>query len=363
MIMSESILELKKLTKMYGRQKSVDEVSLKLPKGEFLSFLGPSGSGKTTTLNMIAGLTDPTDGEILLQEKPITALKTYKRNIGMVFQNYSLFPHMSVAKNIAFPLEMRRYSRSDVTDKVTRALDLVGLETFKDRLPSQLSGGQQQRVALARAMVFEPPLLLMDEPLGALDKQLREHMQLEIRRLHQRIGATIIYVTHDQEEALTMSDRIAVFNHGKIEQLGSPEELYKLPSTRFVAGFIGQTNLIDGHVKSMNGKICKVIAEGLEFLTPSQPGMSSGQAVTVAVRPECIHIGNAASGAEGEHNLLQARVEETIFFGSARRYLLSVGGLRLMATETIGHANSRSIPLAETIPVHWAVGSSVVVPN
>ena len=225
--MTCALLELRNLSKSYASVVAVDRISVSLAAGEFLSFLGPSGSGKTSTLAMIAGLVEPSSGEILLRSKPLNPLPPYRRNIGMVFQNYALFPHMTVAKNIAFPLEMRRMSRGEIEARVARVLSLVGLANYGPRLPSQLSGGQQQRIALARAMVFEPPLLLMDEPLGALDKKLREQMQLEIKQLHRKLGMSVIYVTHDQEEALTMSDRIAVFNNGRIEQIGVASELYE----------------------------------------------------------------------------------------------------------------------------------------
>ena len=219
-------------------------------RGEFLTLLGPSGSGKTTTLMMLAGFETPTAGEILLDGKPLSHKPPYQRDIGMVFQNYALFPHMTVAENIAFPLSVRGVAAADMRTRVERALDMVQLEGFGDRRPPQLSGGQQQRIALARALVFEPKLILMDEPLGALDKQLREQMQLEIRRLHQRLGVTMVYVTHDQDEALTMSDRIAVFHRGRIQQLGTPERSTSEPANAFVARFIGENNRLDGVVES-----------------------------------------------------------------------------------------------------------------
>ena len=238
--MISPILELHDVSKGYGPHIAVADLSLQLAKGEFLSLLGPSGSGKTTTLMMIAGLRQPTTGEILLEQRPITPLPPYKRNIGVVFQNYALFPHMTVARNIGFPLTMRGVGRDEIATRVRGVLRLVGLPDYGGRYPRQLSGGQQQRVALARAMVFEPPLLLMDEPLGALDKKLREQMQLEIKRLHDELGMSIIYVTHDQEEALVMSHRIAVLDRGRLQQIGTPTQLYERPATRFVAEFIGE---------------------------------------------------------------------------------------------------------------------------
>ena len=261
--MSEGLLQLDSVSKAFGNVVAVDSISFALAEGEFLSLLGPSGSGKTTTLQMIAGLTHPTFGQILLSGKPIGPLPPYKRDIGMVFQNYALFPHMTVAGNIAFPLEMRDMSRAEISRRVENVLKLVDLPGFADRYPRQLSGGQQQRVALARAIVFEPTLLLMDEPLGALDKKLREQMQLEIKHLHKRLGVSIIYVTHDQDEALVMSDRIGVFNRGRLEQIGSAEQLYEQPMTRFVAEFIGESNMIRGAVReAANGRCALDTGDG-----------------------------------------------------------------------------------------------------
>src|SRR5262245_46958520 len=226
-------LEVERLAKTFGGHRVVDDLSFRIESGMFLTLLGPSGSGKTTTLRMIGGFEEPTAGEILVAGQPITRRPAHKRNIGVVFQQYALFPHLTVFGNVAYPLEMRRRSRREIRSRVEAALGLVRLHGFESRYPRQLSGGQQQRVALARAIVFEPPVLLMDEPLGALDKRLREAMQLELKRLQSRLGVTVIYVTHDQEEALTLSDRIAVMNRGRIEQLGDPAELYERPRTAF----------------------------------------------------------------------------------------------------------------------------------
>ena len=254
-----------------------------------MTLLGPSGSGKTTTLMMLAGFEIPTAGEIYVDEDPIAAVPPYRRNIGMVFQNYALFPHMTVGENIAFPLQMRKMSRAEITRQTTAVLALVGLPGYEGRYPRQLSGGQQQRVAVARALVFNPRVLLMDEPLGALDKQLREQLQLEIKALHDQLGVTIIYVTHDQEEALVMSDRIAVMNDGRIEQCGLPTELYDEPSTRFVATFIGESNFIDGIVHRLDGDIACVDAPGLgELRAPARAGLAAGAPVALTVRPEKI---------------------------------------------------------------------------
>ena len=244
--MTAPYIELTEVVKSYdGRTRAVDNISLSVAKGEFITFLGPSGSGKTTTLMMLAGFEEPDAGRIMLAGNDITHVRSWKRNIGVVFQNYALFPHMTVRRNVAFPLKMRKVDDATIQRKTAAVLKLVGLSDFADRYPTQLSGGQQQRVALARGLVFEPDVLLLDEPLGALDKNLREQMQVELKRIHREVGVTMIYVTHDQSEAMTMSDRIVVFRSGRIDQVGSPMELYDRPRTRFVAEFIGDSNILE----------------------------------------------------------------------------------------------------------------------
>ena len=344
------ILELRKLRKAYGGVTVVDDVSVSLGAGEFMSFLGPSGSGKTTTLSMIAGLTEPSGGEILLQSRPLVPLPPYKRNIGVVFQNYALFPHMSVAANIAFPLEMRRRSRGEIRDRVARALDLVELVGFDARLPSQLSGGQQQRVALARAMVFEPPLLLMDEPLGALDKQLREQMQIEIKHLHQRVGVSVIYVTHDQDEALTMSDRIAVFNRGRIEQIGTPADLYDRPLTRFVAGFVGETNLLPGMVSSIEAGFCQITCGAHCFRARQALDLRVGQQVSLAIRPERITV---SASQEGGSNTVEGRVIESVYLGRSRKYIVQAGDLQITAALSIKANEGPVFAPGDRVQLRW----------
>jgi putative spermidine/putrescine transport system ATP-binding protein len=306
------------LYKRYGDFAAVDGVSLDVRKGEFLTFLGSSGSGKTTTLNMIAGFDDPTSGQILLNGSAVTGLPPQKRNIGMVFQRYTLFPHMTVADNVAFPLSVRRLSKDEVKSRVLDALRLVQLERFAERKPSQLSGGQQQRVALARALVYEPQLLLMDEPLGALDKKLREEIQLEIRKLHHRLGVTILYVTHDQEEALRMSDRIAVFEHGRIVQVGSGEDLYHRPATAFVAGFIGNSNFLRGSVVEhrSDAAMVKLAENGMVRVAPDAVG-PVGSEVRIMVRPEEIGLSN---DVDATGTVIPVTVRERIFLGDAITY-------------------------------------------
>ena len=307
-----------------GVQKTYDghilvvrDLNLEIQKGEFLSLLGPSGSGKTTTLMMLAGFESPTAGEISLAGVPITRTPPHKRNFGMVFQNYALFPHMTVADNIAYPLTVRKVSKSDLATKVKRALDMVQMGAMGERYPSQLSGGQQQRVALARAMVFDPQLVLMDEPLGALDKQLREHMQLELKALHRRLGVTFVYVTHDQSEALTMSDRVAVFSEGVIQQIAPVDQLYETPVNRFVASFVGDNSVLDGKVIEATGERCCVaLADGTRLNGVNVNRANVGDTVQCSVRPERISL--LADGA-ANGNVLSASVNDVIYFGDHLR--------------------------------------------
>ncbi|QKD02688.1 ABC transporter ATP-binding protein [Mesorhizobium loti] len=312
-----------------GRAFAVTRLNLGVARGEFLTLLGPSGSGKTTTLNMLAGFERPTSGTITLEGKPVDRLPPYQRNIGMVFQNYALFPHMSVAENVAFPLSVRQVSKADIAGRVGRALDMVRLKQFGDRKPAQLSGGQQQRVALARALVFEPSLVLMDEPLGALDKKLREHMQLEIKQIHTMLGVTIVYVTHDQSEALTMSDRVAVFNNGAIAQLGSPDDLYNSPQSSFVASFIGENNTLEGVVERVSGQQCRVRLTGGGELTALAVGVTQGTVCHVAIRPERLSLAPAAPGG----NALPATVDGRIYLGDHLRLLARLGNDQVLTVK------------------------------
>src|SRR5689334_2904229 len=271
--------------KSYGGMVfAVRDLNLTVGRGEFLTFLGPSGSGKTTTLNMLAGFERPTTGTITLEGRSVDRLPPYERNIGMVFQNYALFPHMSVAENVAFPLSVRKHPKSEIGSRVKRALEMVRLDHLAQRKPAQLSGGQQQRVALARALVFEPSLVLMDEPLGALDKKLREHMQIELKQLHAMLDVTIVYVTHDQSEALTMSDRVAIFESGAIVQIGTPDLLYKEPATAFVASFIGENNALEGVVERViDGQCVVALPTGLRATALSIGDIRPGTPVHLAV--------------------------------------------------------------------------------
>jgi len=359
--MIDAILELRSVRKTYSGVTAVDGISVALSSGEFLSFLGPSGSGKTTTLAMIAGLVEPTGGDILLKGQPLNPLPPYQRNIGFVFQNYALFPHMTAAKNVAFPLEMRRIPRAEIEQRVARVLSLVGLATYGSRLPSQLSGGQQQRVALARAMVFEPPLLLMDEPLGALDKKLREQMQLEIKQLHRKLAMSIIYVTHDQEEALMMSDRIAVFNNGRIEQIGTPPDLYEHPQTRFVADFIGETNLFPGTVAEVAEGYCKVNGGGLELRARNGGSIKSGQKVFVAVRPERAMLCDPGKTAEPCENRVIGEVSEAVYLGRSRKYVVRAGGAEVTVVQQIGSRLDTAFSIGDAVAVRWKAEDSTAI--
>ncbi|WP_439549192.1 ABC transporter ATP-binding protein [Falsiroseomonas sp.] len=313
--MSEPIVRFRGVSKSYdGRAQVVAGLDLDIARGEFLTLLGPSGSGKTTTLMMLAGFEDPSEGSIELEGRRIDTVPPHKRGIGVVFQNYALFPHMTVAQNLAFPLSVRGTSRAEIATRTTRALEMVRLSGFGDRRPQQLSGGQQQRVALARALIFSPTLVLMDEPLGALDKQLREELQLEIRRIHATLGVTIVYVTHDQSEALTMSDRIAVFEGGRIQQLGSADAIYEHPANAFVAGFIGENNRMEAVVADST---TLRLADGT--MLPTAPhGFSTGERALACIRPEKVRL------AEAGH---PATVTEVVYLGDHCRLRLSFAGL------------------------------------
>ena len=333
-----------------GETLVVRDLNLDVAAGEFLTLLGPSGSGKTTCLMMLAGFEAATAGRIHLGGRPITHVPPHRRNIGVVFQNYALFPHMTVAENLAFPLEVRRMRRAEVEARVARALAMVSLEGFGSRLPAQLSGGQQQRVAVARALVFEPALVLMDEPLGALDKQLREQMQYEIKRLHARLGVTIVYVTHDQGEALTMSDRIAVFDDGRIRQLATPETLYEAPESSFVAQFIGENNRPSGRVVGVADGLCRVALDcGGEVDALAIRVAEPGERTTLSIRPERIRLG-PAPGADS--NRLPGRIAELVYLGDHLRARVTVGteDFVVKVANARGHA---TLAEGEAVVVGW----------
>lgn len=328
-----SDIRIENLVKSFGAARALDGVSLQIAAGEFVSILGPSGSGKSTVLMSIAGFLGPDSGRILIGDVDLTPIPAHRRNIGIVFQKYSLFPHMTVARNVAFPLRMRGWGRAKQTEAVREALERVQLSNLSDRYPSQLSGGQQQRVALARAIVFDPPLLLMDEPLGALDKKLREELQLEIKLLQQRLGITVLFVTHDQQEALAMSDRIAVMNDGRIEQIGSPAELYRQPQTEFVARFVGDSNMFSGRAleDAGPGEPVAVDLGFAQFRATTAPAsyLQRGQSCNVIVRPESLRI-----DATDTDNQFEAKSLSVMFAGAQTQITVDLAGQRLVLNAT-----------------------------
>lgn len=362
-----ALIEFDQICKHYPGSPSaaVDALNLHIKQGEFLTLLGPSGSGKTTTLMLLAGFEKPSSGTIRLDGQPIDALPPHKRGMGVVFQSYSLFPHMSVAQNVGFPLSVRRIVPKEARAKVAAALAKVHLQGLAERMPQQLSGGQQQRVALARALVFEPRLVLMDEPLSALDKKLREEMQLEIRRLHRELGVTMVFVTHDQSEAMTLSDRVAVFNAGRIEQLDAPQTLYDAPANPFVAGFLGDNNLALGRIDSATshgaGGFSAVLkasgaalrARSHSLLAPDAPG-------TLCVRPEMLHVelsekaGDAA--ASGGMNLLRAILQDVIHQGDHWRLVARVETAAPGAPPWFVKVSAAAMPAALTVGQNLRLG-------
>jgi putative spermidine/putrescine transport system ATP-binding protein len=324
-------VELQQLTKSYGRQVALAPTNLTIEPGEFFSLIGPSGSGKSTLLGCVAGFIAPTAGRILVGGEDVVAMPPYKRNIGMVFQNYALFPHMSVFENIAFPLRLRRMPAVEIKSRVSRMLETIRLVDFGTRSPQQLSGGQQQRVALGRAAVYDPRLLLMDEPLGALDKNLREEMQYEIRQFHAALGTTIVYVTHDQDEAATMSDRIGIMKDGSIVQTGRPRALYDSPRNAFVAGFLGEANLLPVREIKPNGHgSFRVRAgDGLDLIAASAP--PAGSALTLCIRPEALAIEAEGASEPSPETVIPARVDDVVFTAGTVRYRVSTAdGARLV---------------------------------
>jgi putative spermidine/putrescine transport system ATP-binding protein len=351
---SDTFVSFSEVQKSYdGEILVVKNLNLDIERGEFLTMLGPSGSGKTTCLMMLAGFEPATHGEIFLDKTPINNVPPHKRGIGMVFQNYALFPHMTVAENLAFPLEVRKLSKSETEERTNRALDMVQLGEFGQRRPAQLSGGQQQRVAVARALVFDPKLVLMDEPLGALDKQLREQMQYEIKHIHESLGVTVVYVTHDQSEALTMSNRIAVFNEGIIQQLARPDDLYERPDNAFVAQFIGENNMIQGKVKEIDGNACRVeLDSGGEVLGLKVNVGGVGERSTLSLRPERVEV----DPPDGKYpNVFEGKVEELIYLGDHIRTRANVCGspdFIVKVPNASGHVHLKE---GEVVKFGWTV--------
>ncbi|GAA3220087.1 ABC transporter ATP-binding protein [Nonomuraea helvata] len=339
---------------------AVDDVHLEIGAGEFMTLLGPSGSGKSTTLNMIAGFERLTAGDIIIDGVRVASLPPYKRDLGMVFQHYALFPHMTVAQNVAFPLEQRNVGRPEARRRVADVLELVGLEHLGDRLPGQISGGQAQRVALARAVVFEPHVLLMDEPLGALDKKMREQLQGEIARMHRELGITFVFVTHDQEEALALSDRIAVFDRGRIAQVDTPRELYARPSSLFVADFLGESNVFTGTISQRHGRM-SLVGEGYELRTDDDGARLVGTAGAVVVRPERTRLSVDDVPVEHGVNAMTATVTGIVYQGASRKVAFRTeAGTSGSAREPAG-GESAARP-GDLVTVWWRVADGVVVP-
>jgi len=351
MAKNNEFVKFDKVDKSYdGKVLVVKDLNLDIAEGEFITMLGPSGSGKTTCLMMLAGFETPTNGEIYLEGNPISNIPPHKRGIGMVFQNYALFPHMTVYENLAFPLRVRKFSKDETDKKVEKALSMVSLSGFGSRMPAQLSGGQQQRVAVARALVFDPAVVLMDEPLGALDKNLRESMQYEIKHIHESIGVTVVYVTHDQSEALTMSNRIAVFNDGKVQQLSSPDKLYEEPVNSFVAEFIGENNTFQGEVEDISNDKCKIkLDSGGEILANPIRVKSKGEKSIVSLRPERAII----DPEEKMDNKFKGKIEEVIYHGDHTRLRLDLLGNKEFILKVPNSSARMDIKLGNEINIGW----------
>lgn len=360
--MSSASLTISQLCKRYGDFVALAPTDLTVSQGEFLTLLGPSGSGKTTLLSLIAGLTRPDSGQVLINGTDVTYGAPYERDIGMVFQNYALFPHMTIAENIAFPLKMRKASSDEIKAKVSEILEMVHLPHVAGRFPRELSGGQQQRIALARCMVYKPSIILMDEPLGALDKKLRDHMQLEIKRIHRELGTTIVYVTHDQEEAMTMSDRICLMNGGAIEQLGTPADLYFRPRSVFVADFLGESNLLDAVVTELDGNAVNVSIEGRACSGKAMAHEGSptiGQQIKVMLRPQNLRVNQSYHEDGG----LLGKVRDIMVTGSLTKLYISLDssvGISLVASYPTCQTGER-YEVGQTLALSWHAADAVAI--
>ena len=350
---------LKKVKKSFGDFVALHELDLDIQEGEFLTLLGPSGCGKTTTLRLVAGFIEPTNGSILLGDQDVTQVAPQHREIGMVFQDYALFPHMTIADNIGFGLKKRRYPKHDINERVRELLDLIRLPEVHDRYPAEVSGGQQQRIAVARAVAYPPKVLLMDEPLGALDLKLRETMQIELRRIQQELAITTIYVTHDQIEAMNMSDRIVVMNAGRIEQMGGAEDIYNFPKTRFVADFVGQINLFDAVIKKETPEYLLVGIASTEIRAPL-PSVKMEAGISVGVRPEHINLVDTAEPASTSNSLTGTLVGRT-FTGNLTRLFIDVGLDKPVVVET----NPQNAPstIGSNVTLSWPINLSIILPG
>jgi putative spermidine/putrescine transport system ATP-binding protein len=356
--MTAEMVRLEGCAKSYGSVTALAEIDLTIAKGEFVTLLGPSGSGKTTLLNLIAGMVTPSAGRVFIDGKDATHVPPSRRGLGMVFQNYALMPHMTVFDNIAFPLRVRKLPRSEIARRVAEVLEMVQLPKVATRKPRELSGGQQQRISLARCIVYNPAIILMDEPLGALDKKLREDMQLEIKRLHRELGITMLYVTHDQEEALIMSDRIVLLTGGRVAQMGTPDELYHRPHSAFVANFLGHSNLFDGHVEDHGPPVCVRTADGLALLT--QPvfagppiGMEIGEPVSIMVRPENVMITAASDAPAVMENTVEGIVNESVNLGGVIRHYVTGPGGRIFVSVEFNRPGLRVLDKGTPVRLTW----------
>ncbi len=361
-------VQLAEVSKLFGEFTAVNNIDLHIQDGEFFSLLGPSGCGKTTTLRMIAGFEQPTFGEIYIHGQPVAGIPPYKRPVNTVFQNYALFPHMSVAENVAFGLQMKKLAKNEIEKRVDEVLELVQLPDFSSRHPKQLSGGQQQRVALARALVNKPEVLLLDEPLGALDLKLRKAMQLELKQIQSEVGITFIYVTHDQEEALTMSDRIAVMDAGMVQQVGTPRDIYEQPNNRFVADFIGETNFITGKVVEIG--VLATVDLGADAYGLGQVNgrsLTRDQAVTLAIRPEKVSLYPPGKAnileVEAGNVVLSGRIAEAIYIGTDTRYRVDITeeAFIFVRVQNLGHRYDKTFVVGDDVDVHWAAENAQIL--
>lgn len=354
--MNDSIIEIKSVNKIYGTSHVVKDLNLQVKEGEFLTLLGSSGCGKTTTLRMIAGFEEPTNGTILVEGEPVENKEPYERNVNTVFQSYALFPHMTIYENIAYGLKIKKIPKDEIRVRVSEMLDMVQLQGFENRYPRQLSGGQKQRVAIARALINKPRVLLLDEPLGALDLKLRKQMQLELKTLQKKLGITFIYVTHDQEEALTMSDRIGIMHDGILEQLATPAEIYERPASRFVATFIGETNIFDGSIIATNEEEVLISIENGEIIGKGHKFVP-GELVSVSVRPEKIKFSDQP---DGEFSLV-GRVKELIYIGSVQKAIVELSNGHEIRIERI--AGDPLPKIGSTVYLFWNKEDAVLIPT
>ncbi|MGW3601278.1 ABC transporter ATP-binding protein [Micromonospora sp. NPDC005161] len=354
-------LRLANLTKRFGIFTAVDDLSLTIPQGSFFALLGASGCGKTTTLRMIAGLEEPTSGQVLLGDRDIARLRPYKRPVNTVFQSYALFPHLNIFENVAFGL--RRRGIRSVDDEVLRMLSLVQLDDYGNRRPAQLSGGQQQRVALARALINQPQVLLLDEPLGALDLKLRRQMQIELKRIQTEVGITFVHVTHDQEEAMTMADTVAVMNAGRIEQLGAPADIYEFPATAFVANFLGQSNLLAGEAAGTAGGEVAVTAHGARFSVPAGRSRADRGPIHLGVRPEKLHLVGSADQVPAGHQHVTGVVSDASYVGVSTQYLLRTGWGTELSVFTANSGAAAQVPVGSEAVAYWDPRHAFLLPR